>query len=243
MREPQERPQIAYTSGMVHVIRKIPAEQLRLIVFDLDGTLIDSRADLSHSVNATLRHFHRHELPEDVIASYIGDGAGMLVRRALGDPDDTSLLNDALEYFLTYYREHKLDNTYVYPGILPLLEALRAHPQQPRLAVLSNKPVGPSRAICEALELAERMFRIYGGDSFETKKPDALGLETLLREAQARPDQSVMIGDSDIDILTAKNAGTFSIGCSYGLSPHTLEIVPPDVLIDKPSDLMVLLGL
>ncbi len=227
---------------MVYVLRKIPAEQLRLIVFDLDGTLIDSRADLSQSVNATLRHFHRHELPEDVIATYIGDGAGMLVRRALGDPDDDALIEEAVTYFLSFYREHKLDNTYVYQGVLPLLEALRYHPRQPMIAVLSNKPVGPSRAICEALGLAEGMFRIYGGDSFKTKKPDALGLETLLREAQVAPDQAVMIGDSDIDILTAQNAGTFSIGCSYGLSPHSLEVAPPDVLIHKPSDLMPLLG-
>lgn len=224
-------------------LRKIPAERLRLIVFDLDGTLIDSRSDLTQSVNATLRHFQRHDLPEDLIASYIGDGAGMLIRRALGDPHDEPLLDEAVEYFLGYYREHKLDHTFVYPGVLPVLEALRNHPRQAKVAVLSNKPVGPSQAICEALGLAEGMFRIYGGDSFETKKPDALGLETLLREAQAAPHQAVMIGDSDIDILAAQNAGTFSIGCSYGLSPHTLEIVPPDVLIDKPSALITLLGL
>ena len=227
---------------MVHNPRKIPAHQLRLIVFDLDGTLIDSRADLTHSVNAMLRYLDRRELPEDVIASYIGSGVGMLVRRALGDPHDDMLMDKALEYFLDYYREHKLDNTYVYQGVLPLLEALRHHPRQPMIAVLSNKPVGPSRAICEALGLAEGMFRIYGGDSFKTKKPDALGLETLLREAQVAPDHAVMIGDSDIDILTAQNAGTFSIGCSYGLSPHSLEVAPPDVLIHKPSDLMPLLG-
>lgn len=226
---------------MAAILRRLSAEQLRLIVFDLDGTLIDSRADLTQSVNATLRHFQRHELPEDVIASYIGDGAGMLIRRALGDPHAGPLLQDAIEYFLAYYREHKLDNTYVYPGVLPLLAALRKHPRQPRMAVLSNKPVGPTRAICEALGLAEGMFRIYGGDSFETKKPDALGLETLLREAEATPQEAVMVGDSDIDVLAAKNAGTFSIGCSYGLSPHTLEIVPPDVLVHRPSDLMALL--
>ena len=226
---------------MAAILRRLPAEQLRLIVFDLDGTLIDSRADLTQSVNATLRHFQRHELPEDVIASYIGDGAGMLIRRALGDPHAGPLLQDAIEYFLAYYREHKLDNTYVYPGVLPLLAALRKHPRRPRMAVLSNKPVGPTRAICEALGLAEGMFRIYGGDSFETKKPDALGLETLLREAEATPQEAVMVGDSDIDVLAAKNAGTFSIGCSYGLSPHTLEIVPPDVLVHRPSDMMALL--
>lgn len=224
-------------------LRDIPADQLRLIVFDLDGTLIDSRADLVQSVNATLQRFQRHPLPDDLIASYIGDGAGMLVRRALGDPDDASLIEEAVTYFLAYYREHKLDNTYVYPGILPLLQMLRNHPRQPSLAVLTNKPVGPARAICEELGLAEGMFRIYGGDSFETKKPDALGLETLLRETQVSPDQAVMIGDSDVDVVTAQNVGTFSIGCSYGLSPHTLEIVPPDVLIHKPADLMSVLGL
>jgi phosphoglycolate phosphatase len=227
---------------MIHEPRTIPVERFRLIVFDLDGTLIDSRADLTHSVNAMLRYLHRPELPEDVIASYIGNGVAMLVRRALGDPNDAAMLDDAVAYFLTYYREHKLDHTYVYPGMLPLLDALRNHPQQPLLAVLTNKPVGPSRAICEALGLAEGMFRIYGGDSFATKKPDALGLTTLLREANVEPHQAVMIGDSDVDVLVAKNAGTFSIGCSYGLSPHTLEIVPPNVLVHAPLDLMPLLA-
>jgi len=227
---------------MLRVPRPIPAAQLRLIVFDLDGTLIDSRADLTQSVNAMLLHLHRHELPEDVIASYIGDGAGMLVRRALGDPDDAALVDAGVDYFLSYYREHKLDYTYVYPGVLPLLQALREQAQPPLLAVLTNKPIGPALAICGALGLAEGMFRIYGGDSFHTKKPDALGLETLLREAQAEPHQAVMIGDSDVDILTAQNAGTYSVGCSYGLSPHTLEIVPPDVLVHAPLDILPLLA-
>lgn len=236
---------IAYSKAMPSALheptRTIPVEELRLIVFDLDGTLIDSRADLTQSVNATLRNFQRHELPEDVIASYIGDGVGMLMRRALGDPHDIPLLEEAVEYFLAYYREHKLDKTYVYPGVLPVLDALRHHPRKPHIAVLSNKPVGPARAICEALGLSEGMFRIYGGDSFATKKPDPLGLETLLREAEVAPHEAVMIGDSDIDVLAAQNAGTFSIGCSYGLSPHTLEIVPPDALIRTPSELRALL--
>ena len=224
-------------------LRPIPAAELRLIVFDLDGTLIDSRADLVCSVNAMLREFDRHELPDDVIASYIGDGAGMLVRRALGDPDDESLVERAEDFFLTYYRAHKLDNTYVYEGAHDVLQALRTHPRQPQLAVLSNKPVGPTRAICEALGLAPGMMRIYGGDSFPTKKPDPLGYATLLREAGVPPHLSVMIGDSDVDVLTAQNTGAYSIGCSYGLSPHTLEIAPPDVLIHHPSELHSVLQL
>lgn len=223
-------------------LHKLPAEPFQLIVFDLDGTLIDSRADLTHSVNAMLRYLHRPELPEDVIASYIGNGAAMLVRRALGDPGDPAILDDAVAYFLAYYREHKLDKTYVYSGIMPLLDALRNHPQRPLMAVLTNKPEGPSKAICEALGLAEGMFRIYGGDSFATKKPDALGLQTLLREANVEPQKAVMVGDSDVDVLVAKNAGTFSIGCSFGLSPHTLEIVPPNILVDAPLELIPLLA-
>ena len=224
--------------GNIH--RPIPADALRLYVFDLDGTLIDSRADLVQSVNATLRHFHRHPLPDEVIASYIGDGAGMLVRRALGDPEDTTLLDDALLYFLAYYREHKLDHTYVYEGVVPVLEALRTRPRT-TMAVLSNKPVGPSRAICESFGLAAHFFRIYGGDSFATKKPDAFGLETLMREAGVTASETVMIGDSDVDILTAQNCGTFSIGCSYGLSPHSLETVPPDAVVHQPLGLLSLL--
>ena len=218
---------------------RLPKESLRLYVFDLDGTLIDSRADLVQSVNATLRHFQRHELPADVIASYIGDGAGMLVRRAFGDPQDTALLDAALLYFLAYYREHKLDHTYVYEGVRPVLQALQGLGAQ--MAVLSNKPVGPSRAICEALGLARYFFQIYGGDSFTTKKPDALGLQTLMREAGVDAQATVMIGDSDIDILTAQNCGTHSIGCTYGLSPHTLEMVSPSALAHAPAELIRLL--
>ena len=222
---------------MVHIHRSIPSEALRLFVFDLDGTLIDSRADLVQSVNATLRHFHRHALPDDVISSYIGDGVGMLVRRALGDPEDTTLLDDALRYFLAYYREHKLDNTYVYDGVFPVLDALQSRPGT-TMAVLSNKPVGPCHAICEALGLAPYFFRIYGGDSFATKKPDSSGLQTLIREAGVTAAETVMIGDSDVDILTAQDCGTFSVGCGYGLSPHSLETILPDAQIQEPLDLL-----
>lgn len=219
----------------------LPKEKLRLYVFDLDGTLIDSRADLVQSVNATLRHFQRHELPADVIASYIGDGAGMLVRRAFGDPQDTSLLDAALLHFLAYYREHKLDHTYVYEGVKPVLQALQMREQGAQMAVLSNKPVGPSRAICEALGLAQYFFQIYGGDSFPTKKPDGQGLRKLMQEAGVTAQETVMIGDSDIDILTAQNCGTYSIGCTYGLSPHTLEMVMPSALVQSPAELIGLL--
>jgi phosphoglycolate phosphatase len=211
----------------------IPADRIRLIVFDLDGTLIDSRKDLANSINAMLTEFNRQPLPEEIIAEYIGDGAGMLVRRALGDPDDEKFVESALNSFLNYYRVHKLDYTYVYDGVFAALDALKAGRQ---MAVLTNKPVRPAEAICEALGLSPYFFRIYGGNSFTTKKPDPEGLTTLIREAGVQPDETVMIGDSDVDILTARRAKTWAIGCRYGLSSHTVESIPSDYLADFPKD-------
>ena len=223
---------------MFRTFRPIPAGSLRLLVFDLDGTLIDSGADLCASVNAMLRHFDRPPLPDTVISTYIGDGAARLVSRSLGEPTDADFLDSALAYFLDYYREHKLDQTYVYPGVFASLDSLRFEPGgAPRsLAVLTNKPIGASQAICEALGLSPYFFRIYGGNSFATKKPDPEGLVALMREAGVTAQETLMIGDSDVDILTARNAGTWSMGCSYGLSPHTLDLVPPDCLVDSPAD-------
>ena len=229
---------------MVKVNRRIPSENVKLLIFDLDGTLVDSRTDLANSINAMLRHYGRHELPADVIASYIGDGAPMLVRRSLGDPKDEHFLKEALKYFLDYYREHKLDHTYVYEGVFAALRGLRSringHPRT--MAVLSNKPVGPSRAIVEALGLGNFFFRVYGGNSFETKKPDPLGIEMLLNEAQVNRDEAVMIGDSDVDVVTARNAEIYSIGCTYGLAPHTLHAASPDALVDTPMQWMDVLS-
>jgi phosphoglycolate phosphatase len=223
---------------MIKIYRPIPVEQIRLLVFDLDGTLVDSRLDLTNSVNAMLRKYGRPELPCDLIATYIGDGAPMLVRRALGDPDDQKFVDEALVFFMTYYREHKLDNTHIYHGVKESLEAIKtARNGDVKMAVLSNKPVNPSRAIVEALGLGEFFFQTYGGNSFPTKKPDPQGALTLLKEAEVQPEQAVMVGDSANDVLTAQNAGMYSVGLTYGLSPATLEKVPPDVLLDRPDEL------
>jgi phosphoglycolate phosphatase len=229
---------------MIERLRPLPpATSLRLIVFDLDGTLIDSRADLVASVNATLAHLGRHPLPDAVIASYIGDGVNMLVRRALGDPEHEQIVTDAVSFFLSYYRVHKLDHTYVYEGALESMAAIARDLPDAKLAILTNKPVRPSEQICEVLRLAPYCFRIYGGNSFETKKPDPLGLETLMREANANPEETLMIGDSDVDVLTARNAGASVIGCRFGLAPHSLADAPPDCFVDSPFEWMEALGL
>jgi phosphoglycolate phosphatase len=229
----------------------------RLLVFDLDGTLINSSRDLCNSVNATLEHVGKPTLPHALIATYIGDGAAMLVRRALGDPGDLDsanpdgdqLFHRAFEFFLDYYRAHKLDYTFVYDGVLEALTTIRtAHPSLP-MAILTNKPVNPSREICAALGLAPFFFQNYGGNSFPTKKPDPQGLLALIAEANAltattiSPSEVVMIGDSDIDVLTGRRAGALTLGCTFGLAPHTLAAAQPDLSVDRPSEWPRALGL
>lgn len=222
---------------MIRVNRKIPAANIRLLIFDLDGTLVDSRVDLTNAVNAMLRKFGRVELPMEVVESYVGDGAPMLIRRALGDPDDGNQMREALEYFILYYREHKLDNTTLYEGVQQALEALRDGGNGRKMAVLSNKPVNPSRGICEALGVSPFFVQIYGGNSFPTKKPDPQGALALCAETGVRPEQAVIIGDSDIDILTGENAGIWTVGVNYGFMPERLKLTPPDVLVDTASEL------
>ena len=231
---------------MLRIHRAIPSDAIRLIVFDLDGTLIDSTIDLCNSVNATLREFNRAELPAPQITGYIGDGAQMLVRRALfgvNEPpehteEENRLLESAMRYFLTYYRAHKLDFTYAYDGVLDALAALEhlSSGGKRQMACLTNKPVGPARAICEALGISQYLFAVYGGDSFPVKKPDPLGLRTLMDEAGVKPDATLMIGDSEVDVKTARNAGVWTIGCTYGLAPHTLDEMHPDLTVDHPIE-------
>jgi phosphoglycolate phosphatase len=235
----------------------------RLLVFDLDGTLIDSSLDLCNSVNAAMEHVGRKRLTNGLIASYIGDGAAMLVRRALdmpGDPgasqgDGEANFERAYDFFLTYYREHKLDNTRCYEGVVEALSEIRqCHPQLP-MAVLTNKPVNPSRDICRALGLEPFFFQNYGGNSFATKKPDPAGLLTLIAEASSLlcgndpgartlvPNEVAMVGDSDVDVLTALRCGARSVGCSFGLAPESLAAAEPDVVVEHPSEWREALGL
>jgi phosphoglycolate phosphatase len=228
---------------MILTRRAFDPRTIRLVIFDLDGTLIDSRLDLVHSVNASLRHIGRPELPDDVIASYVGDGAPVLIQRALGgDAVHETVVRKGLEFFLSYYREHKLDHTTVYAGIRESLTAIqspnRGTPVDNRkLAVLTNKPVGPSRAIVDALGLGPFFIQVYGGNSFASKKPDPEGARKLLEEGGVRAEETAIVGDSHVDVETGRNTGLWTVGVSYGFAPHTLETCPPDVLVDSPGEL------
>jgi phosphoglycolate phosphatase len=233
---------------MVHVYRPIPVERLKLLVFDLDGTLIDSAQDLCNSVNEALKAFDHEPLPDPAIASFVGNGAPMLMRRSLAlagnlrpEEVDEELLGRAYQFFLQYYREHKLDFTYAYEGVLEALKALNelhasAGGARRAMAVLTNKPVRPARGICEGLGLASYFVEIYGGDSFAAKKPDPMGLRRLMEETGAQPEETAMIGDSEVDVQTARNAGAWAIGCRFGFGPQTLEVTRPDILVDRAAD-------
>jgi phosphoglycolate phosphatase len=225
---------------MIQTRRAFDPHSIKLVIFDLDGTLIDSRLDLVHSVNAALRHIGRAALPDNVIASYVGDGAPILIQRALGgEVVDDAVVRQGLQFFLSYYREHKLDHTTVYAGVKEALKAVQSTrngvPRQ--MAVLTNKPVIPSRAIIAALGLGPFFTQIYGGNSFSTKKPDPDGARKLLEESGVRPEEAVIVGDSHVDVETGRNAGLWTLGVSYGFAPHTLEENPPDVLVNSPAEL------
>ncbi len=225
---------------MIRSRRAFDPHSIKLVIFDLDGTLIDSRLDLVHSVNAALRHIQRPELPDDVIASYVGDGAPILIQRALGgEAVDDALVRKGLEFFLSYYREHKLDHTTVYPGIQEALAAIQnsGNGMPRKMAVLSNKPVNPSRAIVESLRLGQYFSQVYGGNSFATKKPEPEGALKLVSEAGVQPEQAAIVGDSHVDIQTGRNAGLWTVAVTYGFAPHTLEAEAPDLEVDTPQEL------
>lgn len=212
--------------------------EVQALVFDLDGTLIDSKSDLVTAVNATRRWLGRDPLPADLVSSYVGDGMQKLVERAMGEGFTGAQIEQAMAFFLEYYRQHMLDHTVAYPGVREGLEALRARP----LAVLTNKPVKFSRAILDGLGLSGFFRQIYGGNSFERKKPDPTGLQALLTEFQLSPRQAMLVGDSVIDVETARNAGTWVAGVTYGLGSDKLHDLPPDILLDSLADLPKMLA-
>lgn len=208
---------------------------VRVLIFDLDGTLIDSRLDLALSINGMLEHMQRAPLAHETIYSFVGNGAPVLVRRALGDGVTDAEADEGLRYFLSYYRMHMLDNTVTYPGVREGLDLLVKHP----MAILTNKPVNFSRGILDGLDLSRYFRFVYGGNSFERKKPDPMGVETLLRDLQVEPREAMLVGDSDVDVRTARNAGIWACGVSYGLGTDGLRAIPPDLMVDNLADLAV----
>lgn len=202
-----------------------------LLIFDLDGTLIDSKRDLANSVNATREFMGLARIESETVSTWVGNGAPVLMRRALGPEVSEEEVERALAHFLSYYREHMLDYTTLYPGVRESLDRLQAG--RVPMAVLTNKPVRFSRTLIDGLGLGGHFFRIYGGNSFERKKPDPIGVDALLEEASVPRDHTMLVGDSAVDVRTARNAQIRCCGVTYGFQPETFEADPPDILVDR----------
>jgi len=204
-----------------------------LLIFDLDGTLVDSKKDLTSSVNYVRSTFGLSALTEDQIAGFIGDGAQMLIRRALGMQASEADVQSGVQLFLSYYREHMLDASVLYPGVDETLKRL----SDCRLAVLTNKPIRFSRTMLEGLGILGHFAAVYGGNSFEKKKPDPIGVFQILQDTQAQLEDTWMIGDSSVDVLTGRNAGVRTCGVSWGYAVETFAHTPPDFLIHRFGEL------
>ncbi len=189
----------------------------RLIAFDLDGTLIDSRRDLADSVNQLLGELGAAPLSEDAIGRMVGEGARVLVQRALTARGLTET-PEALPRFLAIYDTRLLNHTRVYDGVI---EAVRVARQHAHVAVLTNKPVKPSEQILEGLGIRDLFADVVGGDSPFGRKPDPAGLCALMERAGASPERTLMVGDSAIDHETALRASVACCLTAYGYGYET----------------------
>jgi len=211
---------------------------IQLVVFDLDGTLADTKRDLALSVNAMREHLGLGPLPLEAVTSYVGHGVTVLIRRALGEQAADGEVEKGLAFFLAYYAQHLLDNTVAFPGVREALGELGER----KLAILTNKPTKFSREIVAGLGLAQHFIEIYGGDSFPLKKPDPMGLKSLMNSSSTPAARTLMVGDSDTDVQTGRNAGTWTCGVTYGFAPEAVEEAGPDVLLGDLRDLPLLLA-
>ncbi len=201
---------------------------LDTFLFDLDGTLVDSVADLATAVNLLRAELNLEPIKQETVRRYVGDGARMLVRRAL--PED--LHREAhLERFLFYYRAHLLDQTRTYPGIMEFLDSR----EPARMAVVTNKPYLLTMELLYGLNLTSYFGAIIGGDSCRAKKPDPLPVRTALRQLDAHPRRAVMIGDHHTDLHSGQSAGLATCFCTWGMGND--GGVPSNFRAYSPADL------
>jgi phosphoglycolate phosphatase len=209
---------------------------LKLLVFDLDGTLADTRTDLAVSVNHALGKVGRPPLPLESVVAFVGDGARNLLTRSLDAaaaaqavPVRPGEIDAALEAFLEHYRVHCLGETAAYPGVESSLEKLSGF----RKAVLTNKPVAPARTILSGLKLAAHFNQVLGGDNPYGQKPDPAALRHIMQAEGARSEETVLIGDGVQDLRAARAAGTRFLGFLGGMgSPAALRAERPEAVFD-----------
>jgi phosphoglycolate phosphatase len=204
-----------------------------LIVFDLDGTLLDATEDLRTAINETLGEMRPAFVPftSEKVRSFVGEGAARLVARALEAAGVEAQASEVLGRFLRHYRNHLLDQTHLYAGIVESLDLLAPIP----LAVLTNKPGDLSRELLSGLGVGDRFVRILGGGDTTARKPDPGGLQSLIREVGVSPETTLMVGDTAIDIQTGRAAGTRTAGVLYGFDAEGCRLEMPDYLVISPS--------
>ena len=209
-----------------------------LLVFDLDGTLVDSSRDLASALNATFARLRpgTAPVPLEAVVGYVGEGARLLVERSLRHAGLELPVDDVLPVYLDSYRERLLDETRLYPGVEEALETLRS----PTLAVLTNKPGDMSRTILEGLGVASRFARIWGPEDVPARKPDPAGLRLLLDELRAAVERTWMVGDSATDVKAGRAAGVKVAGVSWGFHPEALRAAGPDRVLVDPRELVSL---
>ena len=210
--------------------------RMDLLIFDLDGTLIDSKQDLCCAVNATRAHCGLPPLANETVYSYVGEGAPVLMRRTLGPGATGGQVEEALAFFLAYYNDHMIDHTVLYPGVRETLDRLL----DCKLAVLTNKPVHFSCAMLDGLGIYRHFVSVYGGNSFDHKKPDPVGVYQILSDTKGQRERTWIVGDSAVDVQTGRNAAIRTCGVTYGYATDTFKDAPPDFLIDNFPDLEAL---
>ncbi len=210
-----------------------------LLIFDLDGTLIDSRQDLTDALNRARAHFGLPSLDVAQVSGYVGDGVRRLVERGMATTDP-NVVEAALAVFRPYYAEHCLDHTRFYPDVPDVLDALAGR----TLAVLTNKPEAPTRRILQGLGVAALFSPVIGGDSGPERKPDPAGVREVLRRTAMTPDRAIVIGDSLNDLHAARGAGVRACLVTYGIGAEAdLRAAGPDLLLRRLGELPAALGL
>lgn len=205
-----------------------------LLVFDLDGTLVDSKVDIVFSVNETLRRFGRPPLPDEVVAAHVGTGVrGVLLE--VFDKESERIRDEVIATFEDVYWRHLCDTTVLYPGMLAVLDHYAERPK----AVLTNKGTRFAVAILEKLGLSERFVGIYGKGSFPVMKPDPITLRGVCERHGVPPDRTLIIGDTTVDIRTGRAAGAYTCAVTFGYGdPESLRAEDPDAIVTKAIDLI-----
>ena len=213
-----------------------------LLIFDLDGTLVDSRRDIATSVNELLTRLGRPGRPSEQVFDFIGNGVRKLIERSLGGATAPEELDEAVQLYLQIYGRRLLDTTRAYPGVHEALVELEALPSAPQMAVLTNKPTKESLTVLEGLDLMRYFGQVHGGESFPQRKPDPMGVDALIESTGGRRDRTLMVGDSRVDYETARNARIRVSLVTYGIGAKEVRSLSPDYFIDDMRELLPIMA-